>query len=264
MSTPVGPAEPAPFEVRARSFGAIAEHYERYRPAPPPEAVDWVLPEGCRSVVELGAGTGALTRQLASRVPEVVAVEPDAGMRAEFVKHVSSPVVGAVGEALPLRADRFEALVAASAWHWMDRDKTVPEVARVLRSGGTLGLLWNTADRSVEWVHDMLGPRSVSNAGGAAAEDGRPHYTHTDRVQLPEGSPFCGMENTVVEWSKQLTVAELVGLASSYSRVITLPDEHRVTFVERVETLARRLVDETAGDVIDLPMRCDCYRVSRT
>ncbi len=63
---------------RAASFGGVADHYERFRPGPPLEAVEWILPERARTVVDLGAGTGALSRLLVDRVDEVIAVEPDA------------------------------------------------------------------------------------------------------------------------------------------------------------------------------------------
>jgi trans-aconitate methyltransferase len=76
------PLTPEQKAARAASFGAAASHYERYRPGPPVEAVDWILPAHVRTVVDLGAGTGALTRLLVGRADEVVAVEPDDRMRA--------------------------------------------------------------------------------------------------------------------------------------------------------------------------------------
>ena len=66
---------------RSGSFGEFASLYERYRPGPPIAAAEWMLPEGCRSVADLGAGTGALTRLLVDRVGEVIVVEPDDRMR---------------------------------------------------------------------------------------------------------------------------------------------------------------------------------------
>ena len=85
--------------ARARSFGAVADCYERFRPAPPGQAVDWALPTGAIDVLDLGAGTGAATRLLRERVPgKVVAVEPDARMRAVLVRRV--PDVLAVGAVL--------------------------------------------------------------------------------------------------------------------------------------------------------------------
>src|SRR3984885_8815941 len=79
---PVSHAGPAPFQQRARSFGSVAELYARFRPAPPGEAVDWVLRGTCDRALDLGAGTGALTKLVVARAHPVVAVEPDPAMRA--------------------------------------------------------------------------------------------------------------------------------------------------------------------------------------
>src|SRR5580704_15924855 len=109
---------------RALSFGGIAEDYDRCRPEPPIEAVDWVLPPSARIVAEIGAGTGALTRRLATRVREIHAVEPDARMRAVLERRVpSANVLDGRGESIPLPDDSVDAVLAASSWHWVDPDK---------------------------------------------------------------------------------------------------------------------------------------------
>src|SRR5689334_11530753 len=138
------------------SFGSIAAEYDRLRPSPPDEAVDWLLTPGCAVAVDLGAGTGKLSRALASRVPRVVAVEPDERMRA--VLRDRSPGVEAVagrGEAIPLPDDSADAVLVSSAWHWMDPELTVPEITRVLRDGGRFGVLWTSRDRDAGWLRDL-------------------------------------------------------------------------------------------------------------
>lgn len=69
-------------ETRRLSFGSVAENYDRYRPAPPPQALDWLIPDGADAILDLAAGTGLVTRGLAGRARRVVAVEPDERMRA--------------------------------------------------------------------------------------------------------------------------------------------------------------------------------------
>src|SRR5580692_10104417 len=99
---------------RARSFGAVASHYERYRPGPPSAAVDWIIPTRVGRVIDLGAGTGALTRLLVDRADDVVAVEPDDRMRAVLVEEV--PRITAVngrGESMPLPDDYADAVLAS-------------------------------------------------------------------------------------------------------------------------------------------------------
>ncbi len=132
---------------RAGSFGGIADHYERYRPGPPVEAVGWILPEGAHTVVDLGAGTGALSRLLVDQVDEVIAVEPDARMRSVLTDAV--PGVRAVegrGESMPLPDASADAVIASSSWHWVDLVPGLHEVGRVLVPGGVLGVVWSGPD----------------------------------------------------------------------------------------------------------------------
>jgi SAM-dependent methyltransferase len=148
--------------VRSKSFGAIADEYDRFRPGPPDEGVTWLIPEGAVDVLEIGAGTGGLTRLLVDRVDRVRAVEPDDRMRAVLAGRVpGAEVVAGQAEAIPADDASFDTVIASSAWHWVDEARAVPEVARVLRPGGRLALLWSGPDRTVDWVATLF-------AGGVA------------------------------------------------------------------------------------------------
>src|SRR5580698_4058840 len=95
----------SPTGPRASSFGSVAEEYDRFRPGPPLSAVEWILRSPGGTAIDLGAGTGALTRELAKRVDRVMALEPD--VRMLEVLHRNSPQVPAVrsrAEELPVRA----------------------------------------------------------------------------------------------------------------------------------------------------------------
>src|SRR5271154_6006219 len=142
--------------VRSKSFGAIADDYDRYRPGPPEEAVTWLLPPGATDVLEVGAGTGAMTRRLVEQVSHVRAVEPDDRMRAVLAQTVpQAEVVAGSAEEIPAADSSFDAVFVASAWHWVDEERAVPEVARVLRPGGWLSLVWSGPDRSVDWMRSL-------------------------------------------------------------------------------------------------------------
>jgi SAM-dependent methyltransferase len=238
---------------RASSFGSVAEDYDRFRPGPPLEAVDWILQSRVACVGDLGAGTGALTRRLEERADKVIALEPDARMLDVLKRR--SPAVSAVrswAEYLPIAPDRLDGTMISSAWHWMDPERTVAEVARVLRPGGVLGVIWNGADRSVEWVAELLGTRDPS-PGNVRGRD-------RHRFVLPSGAPFEDVEGTTIKWTRPMSQQELVGLARTYSSMITMPRADAERELARLEAVATRLA---GGGEIEIPMGCRCWRAVR-
>jgi SAM-dependent methyltransferase len=170
--------------ARSRSFGAVSDHYDEYRPGPAPTALDWLLEPASRDVLDIGAGTGALTRLLVARGLRVTAVEPDRRMRRTLAGRVADArILDGAAERLPVADASQDAVLAHSAWHWVDAERAVPEVARVLRPGGRLAVAWTRLDREVAWVAELnhrirLGLPSTG-AGWRA---------HT--FSLPEGAAF--------------------------------------------------------------------------
>jgi SAM-dependent methyltransferase len=139
---------------RSMSFGAVAAEYDRLRPGPPPEAVDWLLPDRRDVVVDLAAGTGLLTRALARKAGHVIAVEPDARMRSVLqARSADVEVLPGRGESIPLPEASADAVFVSSAWHWMDPSVAVPEIGRVLRDGGRFGVIWTGRQRDIDWLH---------------------------------------------------------------------------------------------------------------
>jgi SAM-dependent methyltransferase len=130
--------------ARASSFGHRAEDYDRVRPEYPPEAIDLLVSRlelGPGSdVLDLGAGTGKLTRPLVERVGRVIAVEPDPGMRAVLRGCEAYLVVDGSAEAIPVPDASVDAVVVGEAFHWFDTGVALPEIERVLRAGGGVGL----------------------------------------------------------------------------------------------------------------------------
>jgi SAM-dependent methyltransferase len=138
---------------RARSFGGVADEYERGRPSYPLAAVAWLLGPTPLEVVELGAGTGKFTAVLVAAGHRVTAVEPSEGMRAVLAERVpAAQVVIAAAEETGLAARSADAVVAAAAFHWFDRSRAFPEITRILRPDGTLGLVGSRFDQTTPWA----------------------------------------------------------------------------------------------------------------
>jgi len=206
------------------SFGAEAAAYERGRPSYPPEAIDWLLPQNAHTVLDLGAGTGKLTTRLVERGLDVVAVDPIPEMLELLSGSLpDTPALLGTAEDIPLPDDSVDAVLVAQAWHWFDPARAVEEIARVLRPGGRLGLVWNNRDERSGWVKDL---------GRIIGHEVDP-FTQT--VDLP--APFTDAERRQVEWTSYLTPQALIDLVASRSYCITSPEQVRTRTLERVREL---------------------------
>lgn len=239
--------------AQAKSFGVAASLYEKARPPYPSEALDWLLPTDTRRVLDLGAGTGKLTRRLRERGLDVIAVEPSEGMRREFSRVLPDVrVLSGVAEKIPLQDDSVDVVLVAQAWHWVDVTRTIPEVARVLSSGGSLGLLWNIRDEREDWVAQL--GRVLRAIPGSADTD-------TDsRV----GPPFDPIEHFTVEWRHRITRESLLDLVASRSYVITLSEQARDAVLAEVRELVKTHPTLKGADVIELPYVTKCSRARLT
>ncbi|MFD6196123.1 class I SAM-dependent methyltransferase [Mycobacteriaceae bacterium NPDC060252] len=206
------------------SFGSQAAAYERGRPSYPPEAIDWLLPAGAHDVLDLGAGTGKLTTRLVERGLNVVAVDPLAEMLEVLSNSLpETPALLGSAEEIPLPDNSVDAVLVAQAWHWVDPERAIPEVARVLRPGGRLGLVWNTRDERLGWVADL---------GKIIGSEDDP-FNHA--VSLP--APFTGQERHQVEWTSYLTPQALLDMVASRSYCITAPEAARKKTLQQVREL---------------------------
>ncbi|MGW0162639.1 methyltransferase domain-containing protein [Mycobacterium sp. NPDC003323] len=211
-------------DPRSLSFGEEAAAYERGRPSYPPEAIDWLLPDGANKVLDLGAGTGKLTVRLVERGLDVVAVDPIPEMLDVLSSSLpDTPALLGTAEEIPLPDDSVDCVLVAQAWHWFDPQRAAAEIARVLRPGGRLGLVWNTRDERMGWVKDL------------GAIIGHEHDPLNHEVTLAD--PFGPIERTQVEWTSYLTPQALIDLVASRSYCITSPAAVRTRTLDQVRDL---------------------------
>lgn len=234
---------------RSLSFGAEAAAYERGRPSYPPEAIDWLLPSGARDVLDLGAGTGKLTTRLVERGLDVVAVDPIPEMLDVLrISLPDTPALLGTAEEIPLADNSVDAVLVAQAWHWFEPSRAIPEVARVLRPGGRLGLVWNTRDERLGWVREL---------GRIIGSDGDPAR---GRATLPE--PFTAVERHQVEWTNYLTPQALIDLVASRSYCITSPTEVRTKTLDQVRELLATHPALANNNGLALPYVTVCVRAT--
>ncbi|HOQ52621.1 MAG TPA: class I SAM-dependent methyltransferase [Micropruina sp.] len=235
----------------AASFDRAAELYERARPSYPAEAIDWLLECGPREVLDLGAGTGKLTRDLVCRVDTLYAVDPSPNMLAQLNLAVpkARTSVG-TAEAIPLPDASVDAVLVAQAWHWVDAERAIPEVRRVLRPGGTLGLIWNVRDESVGWVAELT---RIIHASAAES-------FVTDREAIVAGLGG-GVERLTIPWQRPMDERALLDLVASRSYVINASTMQRAQILAAVDDLVRNHPDLGIGTRWSLPYLTEAYRV---
>lgn len=244
----------ARFEAWRTSFaGAVpAGDYDALRPGYPDDAVHWALgePDHPLDVLDLGAGTGLLTQVLVDRGHRVVAVDPSEPMLAALqarLPHLDARVGRA--ERLPLPDACVDAVVVGQAWHWVDPATGGPELARVLRPGGSVGLLWNSRDATVPWVRELyeVAGEPVRDRGDV---DGEP---------LVPG-PFGPVRARTFPNPHRLASAADVGrLAGTWSWVRTADDP--ATLMAHVAEVAGR--QEACDGSVTIPQVCEVFRLVR-
>jgi SAM-dependent methyltransferase len=229
---------------RGLTFGTVAEQYDTFRPGTPESAVRYSGDLTGKRVLDVGAGTGKLTRFLLRHGAIVSVIEPDDEMRKILVRR--SPEVEVLlgrAESVPADDASFDAVFSSSAWHWFVQPDASDELARVLRDDGALHVWWNGASRDVPWMRDLLAMRERPNDPGR-----RPRGWYAD---LDTSGPFIDPENFQLDWSWPRTVEQIVGSFATYSGAIIRSEEAQL---ELQDTVRRRLLEEFGDGPIEMPM----------
>jgi len=246
------PAPPTDRELGRLGFETGSDLYERARPGYPDAAVAHLravvgVTSGAR-VLDLGAGTGKLTRQLHRGGAVCLAVEPSASMRQVFRSAVPGvALAGGTAEMIPVAAGAVDTVVVGQAFHWFDPPGALPEIVRVLRPGGWLALIWNERDESdpamAELVRisrwDRCQPYPMGKDFGAV---------------IDESGLFGPVQRTRYPFTQWLDRTAFVEQVASRSYVQVLPDPERRALLDEVAAYGA-----TLGDPIAMPHVTDLF-----
>lgn len=240
-------------DAQRLSFGAAADRYDAIRPTYPPEAVAWALGAAPRRVVDLGAGTGLLTRVLVALGHDVVPVEPDPGMRARF--NAATPSLTALdgsAERIPLPDGAATGAMAGQSYHWFEREPAHAEIARVLAPGGVFAPIWNIRDASVDWVRELW-------------EIVAPNERLVQYDLPPDGfGPlFTAPEMAEFRHVTRHTADSLVELVRSRSYYLTAPPDRQAEVDEYTRDLVATHPDLRDRPSFELPYVTRVHRATR-
>ena len=233
----------------ARSFGGVADAYERGRPGYPTQAVQWLVGTEPTTVLELGAGTGKLTETLVELGHDVHACEPDEEMLAVLRKKLPDIRSSAsAAEQIPAPDASFDVVVAAQCLHWFDLDRALPEINRVLKPGGRIAVVWNVRDESMPWV------RKLGRIIGSQEQLREPEEP------LVKSGLFGFVEQASYKFWQKVDRKSIVDLVLSRSNIAVLDEAAREA---KVRELLAFYDDYGRGmDGMRLPYDCDCYRAT--
>lgn len=240
-------------DVASRGFGRNATDYERARPGYPMDAVNFLIDRldirPKRAIVDVGAGTGKLTRLLMPSGATIVAVEPVSAMREELLRVLPRAIVhDATADRLPFEDGSIDAITCAQAFHWFATVDVLEEFARVLRPGHVLALVWNVRDNTVPWVRqftELLQPY----------EGNRPDHNRGDwHIPFETDVPFSALETTSFSYEQYMTPDLLVARAASMSFVGALDEATRASVLGCVYRLGNE-----QGSSFTIPYRTDIH-----
>ncbi len=209
-------------------------------------------------VCDLAAGTGILTRQLLDSGYRVTAVEPVGGMREELERQLAKAgvdILDGTAEHLPLDDRSVDAVTVGQAFHWFDPQPALTDIARVLKPGGVLLMVWNARDENVDWMRQW--GDLVADLGG-----GRPYQDHRELLWedvVAESGLFTPLEHLEVPQGQTGTPELVIERTRSTSFIAALPPERHQHALDAVAQLLATHPDTRGRDQITIPYNTQIY-----
>jgi SAM-dependent methyltransferase len=222
-----------------------ADDYQRLRRDYPREAIEWVVSqahlEADALVLDAGAGTGQATRVLAEAGTRPIAMEPARNLRRKLRDaSPQRPIIGGAAEALPFRDESLDAVVAAQSFQWFDGDRAVPELHRVLRSGGALAILWIESDEANSLHQEMWEAAGESPPEGSAIDQAQERWrTWFDGTDL-----FGAFRTVMFPFSRRIASSDLPSFLATSSDIAVLSPERRERALRAVKEWAEQRPSE--------------------
>lgn len=243
--------------IASAGYSAAGADYERARPGYPVEAV-WLLVAELglrpgRTLLDLAAGTGKLTRLLRPSGATVLAVEPVADMLARLPTDLAVHRVAGTAERIPLTGESVHAAVVGTAFHWFDGDRALFELGRVLRPGGGLGLVWNNPDRATDWVDRVWGIVDAQRGDAPRNAD------HRWRAAFDRTRVFTPLEHRRFHHEQTITPDELLARVASIAFIAALSTAGRRAVLKQVTEQITTHPDLCGQMAFALPYRTDAY-----
>lgn len=238
-------------------YEQIAKDYEKGRPEYPEEAVhilvDALQLQSDKQVLDLAAGTGKLTKALEFTRAQLRAVEPVSSMRAVFHEQMPTvPILDGQAEKIPLPSESLDAVVVGTAFHWFDGEKALKEIARTLKSGGGLGLIWNIFDEEVDWVKEL---RLLWQAGENRNAHDQMHWQRA----FSTTSDFSALHHEIFRYSFPGTTQDILDRLFSAKAFGTLSDVEKADLVKRTRELLASHPATQGSETLQIPYRVEIY-----
>ena len=246
---PLGPLADRHLDrARAESFGAVADPYDRLRPAYPAALMDDLAALHPAEALDVGCGTGKVAVALAERGLPVLGVEPDARMAA-LARARGIAVEVSTFEGWEDQGRRFELITCGNAWHWIDRSRGIPKLGQVLRPGGAFALFW-AVDVLDEAVASTFEPAYRTCAPGLRVFGAPPPAAEID--------PFAGVD-VFSSVETRVYPAERTLTADGWVSLIATVSDHQRLEPGRLAALQQALRETIEGLGGSVHARCATY-----